>query len=71
MIYGGKKTVVLGTSIDATAEVSDHVTVEIQKNVANSDQRTVYIHINGVTVVRIGHILHSNLEVIFQEGLKR
>ena len=69
MIYGG--AVNRRDVIDAVADRNDRVTVEIQRNVANSDERTVYIHINGITVVRMGHIKHTNLDVIFQEGLEK
>lgn len=69
MIYGKMITVASDKSLDASADSRDRVTVEIQRNVANYDQRTIYIHVNGVTIVRIGHIEHDNLDVIFQEGL--
>lgn len=41
--------------IDVVAAPADNVEVEIQDR-GGSQGRTLYVHVNGITVLRIGHI---------------
>ena len=48
------------TSLDAVAEPGEHIEVEIQPAI-RPNHSTLYVHVNGVTVVRIGHIESKNI----------
>lgn len=40
----------LDVLIDGYAEIDDHVEVEVNRN------RTLYVHVNGATIIRLGRI---------------
>jgi len=47
-------------SLDAFLEAGEHIEVEFQPSI-RPNYSTLYVHINGVTVVRIGHIESKNI----------
>ena len=46
--------------LDAVAEPGEHIEVEFQPSI-KPNHNTLYVHVNGVTVVRIGRIESKNI----------
>lgn len=42
--------------LDIVAKPTDEVDVEVADQVGNPDERIVYVHVNGITVLRVGHV---------------
>ena len=49
--------------LDAVAEPGEHVKVVIHPTRPKANHKTLYIYVNGVTVVRIGYIEADHIEV--------
>lgn len=52
--------------VDVVMEKNDAMQVEFQKQITGL---TLYVHINGVTILRVGQINPSILEIDIPEGI--
>jgi len=50
--------------LDAVADFGDRITVETQRDLSGGNTIKLCVHVNGETILRIGHIDPSHLDFV-------